>query len=605
MKTEVPRPTPIHPALLVPWFALVAAVLELLYMGVQKLDQHVIYSSLQVLWMAPLGYLILYSPLILLILGVRRVWPESPWFELSVVLSVALLGFGFLALFWVTLGPPATLLLTGGVTVQGSRMVLAHRTQFSRLVRRSLGWMLGTTVVMAVVLTTWPRVREYIGLRALHPGGGPPNVILLVLDTVRGMSMSLYGYPRQTTPELDRFAAQAVVFDNAYATASWTLPSIATMFTGKYAHEHGASWTRPLPSGQATLAEVFRDAGYATAGFVANVNYSSAEVGLSRGFVHFEDYTTSLSDILLSASPGRFVLNNPYFRAAIGFYDTFGRKDARLLNGAFLSWLGEHRQRPFFAYLNYYDAHEPYLPPVPFNTRFGPDTLRNKSLIRFKTNRDAHRINKRAMSAAERLAEEQAYDASIAYLDSQLGRLFAELDRLGLANNTVIIVTADHGELFGEHSLFTHGNSLYLPLLHVPLVLRSPTLPGGVRISTPVTLRDLARTIVDIAGLNRVTLPGSSFASLAGEERLAGPGSPIIAMIGPAPSTPPFDPVSKGPMWSVISPPHQYIVGGDGTEELYDFVRDPEQSINLAADPSNKAILERLRAVIDSVRPRR
>jgi arylsulfatase A-like enzyme len=590
------------PVLVMAWLALAAATLELLYTGGLKLYRSVVYAGADLVWMTPLGYLILFFPLMLAVLVLRRLVPPRHHFRLLLILAMAGIAFSVLSLFWVPLGPLSALLLTSGIVVQTVRGITAHPAGFVALVRRTLPWMLGIILLSWAAITAWSWNRERAGLRGLAAGDGAPSVILLVLDTVRGMSMSLYGYDRQTTPVLDRFATGGVVFDHAYAAAPWTLPSIATMFTGRYPHEHGADWTAPLPDLDRTLAESFRDAGYATAGFVANQNYSSAEVGLDRGFARYEDYTRSLSDMLLSAAPGRFILNNPAFRRTIRFYDTFGRKSADRLNAAFLSWLDGRKGHPFFAYLNYYDAHEPYLPPAPFDTRFGPDTLRDKSLIRHIAPRDAHRIDKESMTQGERAAEQQAYDGAIAYLDSQLGQLFAALDARDLTRRTLVIVTADHGELFGEHNLFSHGNSLYVPQLHVPLLLRGPGLEGGARVAVPVTLRDLARSILDLAGLERAPMPGRSFAGLA---RASGPlagGSPLLAKVEPAPNSPASYPVAAGTMWSIVAMPYQLITGGGGIEALYDLVRDPGQQTNLISSADAQPALGLLRATLDSVR---
>ena len=601
MKGSVAEPVafPVSPVLLVSWFALCAASLELAYTAVLKLLQHVVFADLQILWMTPLGYLILFSPAVLLIPLLRRLHVGR--FDPALAMLVAMVSFSFLSLFWGRLDRVSTLVLMAGVTVQGTRSLLAHPVGFARVVRRTLPWLFGLALLGAGI-NGWGWYRERAAVRSLPGGGRGPNVLLLVLDTVRGMSLSLYGYSRETTPALERFATRGVVFEAAYATAPWTLPSIASMFTGRYPHEHGAEWLVPLSNRDQTVAEVFRDAGFITGGFAANLNYSSAEVGLARGFIHYEDYASSLPDIFLSTSPGRFILNNPMLRRAIGFYDSFGRKSADRLNADLLSWLSDHPQRPFFAYLNYYDAHEPYLPPSPFDTLFGPDTLRNKTLIRQKGARDAHRINKKAMSAAERAAEQQAYDGAIAYLDSRLEQLIAELDRRDLTRNTIIIIAGDHGELFGEHSLFEHGNSLYLPLLWVPLVLYAPNLAGGGRIATPVTLRDLPRTVLDLAGLDDRRIPGESFAALARGASVSATGSPLVSHITPARNIPASDPVSHGTMWSIVSPPFQLIVGGDGKEALYNFVQDHDQSVNLAADPQARSVRDRLRAVLDSLR---
>jgi arylsulfatase A-like enzyme len=593
---------PLNPALLVWWLALCAAILELAYMAGLKLERHIIFNSLQVLWMTPLSYLLLFSPLAILVLILHRIRPAWRLLAPTLFVAVTLVAFSFFWLFSDRMGPVSTLLLTAGVAIQGSRLLRARSAGFARLIRRTLPWMIGSTLLVGVGLKGWAWFREYRALRA-EAAAAAPNVLLIVLDTVRGMNMSLYGYARRTTPTLEAFARQGVLFQDVYAAASWTLPSIATVFTGEYPHAHRADWMRPLSDQYPTLAEVFRDAGYVTVGFAANESYASAEVGLARGFAHYEDYGTSISDIVLSSSPGRFILNNPKFRKAITFYDTFGRKNADRVNTAFLSWLSGHKRRPFFAFLNYFDVHEPYLPRTPFDTLFGSDSLRKKSLILHFGARQAKRLNKENMTESERAAEEEAYDGSLAYLDSQLGRLFAELERRDLVRNTIIIVTADHGELFGEHSLFSHGNSLYLPLLKVPLILRASNLPAGTRVAAPVTLRDLPRTILDLAGLPAAaTFPGQSFKSLAEGHPDGGAGSPLLAEVGPSPNHPPSYPVFKGPMWSIIDPPHQYILRGDGEEELYDFVSDPGELVNLTAHPEASPVRNRMRSVLDSIR---
>jgi arylsulfatase A-like enzyme len=604
MKSGVAAPTG-HavPALaLVSWFALCAAYLELAYMGWRKLSQHVVFASPHIVWMTPLGYLILFLPLVLVVVIVRRTIPASRREALLTFLLSLTAAFSVLSIFWVKLGPISVLLLSAGLAMQSTRTILAHPAGFARLVPRTLPWMMTLWLLAGLGLSTWRWYRERAAVQALIEAGNSPNVLLLLLDTVRAKNLSLYGYPLRTTPGLEHFGAGAVVFDRAYAAAPWTLPSIATIFTGRYPYEHHADWRVPLAGENRTLAEVFRDAGYITGGFVANQNYSSGEVGLGQGFSRFEDYTTSFTDILMSAAPGAFILNNPKLRQLIGFYDTFGRKNADRLNADFLAWLRARPHRPFFAYLNYYDAHEPYLPSSPFDTLFGSDSLRKKTLNQHIAIRDAHHAEKDRMSAAERAAEERAYDGTLAYIDSRIEKLLGELDRSGLGRNTIVIVTADHGELFGEHSLFTHGNSLYLPLLHVPLLIRAPDLPRGVRVATPVTLRDLARTILDLAGLDDERIPGASLTRLARGIDTSETVSPLIATIGPALNSRHTDPVFKGRMWSMVSPPYHYILGGDGMQELFHFVRDTAESVNLAPDSAMRPLVARLRAIVDSVR---
>ena len=184
-----------------------------------------------------------------------------------------------------------------------------------------------------------------------------PNVLLIVMDTVRAQNLSLYGYARQTTPRLEQFAKTGARFDRAIATAPWTLPSHASMFTGRVAREMSADFRAPLDDMYPTLAETLGAQGYLTAGFVANTYYCNAENGLSRGFDHYEDYQLSLSEFAISASLSRAILNRDAVRRLINYHDVIGRKTAPDINRAFLSWLERQSERPFFAFLNYLEAH--------------------------------------------------------------------------------------------------------------------------------------------------------------------------------------------------------------------------------------------------------
>src|SRR5262249_8382832 len=153
--------------------------------------------------------------------------------------------------------------------------------------------------------------------------------------------------------------------------------------------------------------------------------YCTAETGLSRGFVHYEDYPLTPGEIVLNASLGRFVTNSPILRQLFGSYEVLNRKSAAIINRDFFSWLSRQEGRPFFAFLNYFDAHEPYLPPPPFATMFGPLPPARRPFIH-ETNHAWHK-DKWAMSAQEAQAERDAYEGGIAYIDQQLGVLFETL----------------------------------------------------------------------------------------------------------------------------------------------------------------------------------
>src|SRR5262249_2855714 len=188
----------------------------------------------------------------------------------------------------------------------------------------------------------------------------------------RAKSMGLYGYQRATTPNLDRLAAKGVKFQRALAAAPWTLPSHAAMFTGRLPYDLGVGYKAPLDGTYPTLAEAFTQNGYATAGFVSNWYYCCRAFGLYRGFSHYEDYPNNAGQVLLSTSLGRRTTDRIEFRKLIDYYDYFDRLPAATINQEFLSWLDKKDGRPFFAFLNYGDSHQPYLPPAPFDTQFGP-----------------------------------------------------------------------------------------------------------------------------------------------------------------------------------------------------------------------------------------
>jgi arylsulfatase A-like enzyme len=270
-----------------------------------------------------------------------------------------------------------------------------------------------------------------------------------------------------------------------------------------------------------------------------------------------------------------------------------------MINDAFLAWLVEDDRRPFFAMLNYFDAHEPYLPREPFTEHFGPDG-RNKSLIGFTRARQAKRWDKRE-APGEAPLELQAYEAAIAYMDRAVGHLFDALSRRGLLDQTIVIVTSDHGEQFGEHGQFDHANSLYRTALEVPLFILDPRSTKSVVVADPVSLRDLAATMLDLA-MGASVLPGASLRPLMnGEHHVE--VSPALSSLSPFPRPVPYVPIARGEMSSVITSRWHYILNGDGREELFDVTMAADQEEDLAASPGHASVLESLRALVQSSRP--
>ena len=456
--------------------------------------------------------------------------------------------------------------------------------------------------------------REFLKLAALAPGLGlahgagrlisrlspgaaagrsgqekQPNILLLVLDTVRAKSLSLYGAQRPTTPNLDRLAKRGIVFEKAIAAAPWTLPSHASIFTGRLPGELSCDWLKPLDAAYPTIAEGLRGAGYATAGFAANTVYCGRETGLGRGFDYYEDHTIDLNEMLLSSALSEEIANSRLLRRLAGFYDTLDRKSAHAINRGCLNWLDKQTARPFFAFLNYFEAHEPLVAQAGFENKFGSGLNRPYRLYRFKDH-DGTLVEPEKMTPAEIQAELDAYESNIAYLDAQVGRLLAELEQRQRLDNTMVIITSDHGEQFGEHGLFLHGNSLYFECIAVPLLI---LLPGGAlagqRVKAPVSLADLPATLLGFARLNTDhTFPGQSLLAFAEGSQA---NAPVFSeLISEATAYAPSQ--SRGARRCVIDDRYHYIEHRDRRQELYAYQQDPAEVTDLAGLPEHQATLQ-------------
>jgi arylsulfatase A-like enzyme len=384
------------------------------------------------------------------------------------------------------------------------------------------------------------------------------------------------------------------------------------MFTGRWPHQLSIGWSRGLDATYPTLAEFLGARGYRTAGFVANTTYCSYETGLDRGFAHYEDYDVSPRAILLCSALVQRTLNFARKHAVPGLdgvtRTSVHRKSAARINGDFLAWLSARpapdRGRPFFAFLNYYDAHHPYLSPDEGDPGSAcgrrPESRADYALLRNWWDCD-----KRRLSPADVELARDAYDGCVRYLDEQLGRLFDELARRRVLEDTLVIVTADHGEHLGEQRLYGHGCSLYRPELHVPLLVLAPGVaPRGEVVAGPVSLRALPATVVDLLGLSAGSpFPGRSLArAWSGPDPDPGAGGPSEGLLSELALPPEADPnggrspVCRGPMLSLVSGGWHYIRNGDGREELYDFHADPDEAHDLAGTPGAAETLRALRS---------
>lgn len=467
--------------------------------------------------------------------------------------------------------------------------------------RRVLRAAAGTGLLLGLVAATAglaESAAERGALAALPEAGrGRPNVLLVVLDTVRARELGLYAADGALTPTLDRLGADGVVVERALATAPWTLPTHASLFTGRYPHHLGVGWKEPLPEGPATLAEVFAANGYRTLGVSANVWNAGREAGFARGFSRFEDHRPSWSRVLTSSKFGAWFLERRRVRSALAWYDVPGRVSAGEVNAAFLEWLddGGAARRPFFAFLNYFDAHHPYLLPHG-EPGAGANPDRDRRIRHFLDRRsDEH--------DAESLGEARAaYRECIEHLDGAVGRLFAELGARGVLGDTLVVVTSDHGEEFGEHGHLEHGQTLYRPSLEVPLLFVAPgRVPKGVRAPGPVSLVDVAATVVDLAGIPAPTgLGGTSLAPTWSDAGRTPEGlSPVLAGVTRGINVPAWDLTRAGDMTSIVDGRSRLIRRGDGAEELFDFDGDPWERTDLRDRPEHAADLDRAREALD------
>ena len=339
------------------------------------------------------------------------------------------------------------------------------------------------------------------------------NVLFVVLDTVRKDRLSVYGYDRPTTPNLSAFAEEATVFEQAVAPAPWTLPVHASMFTGLYPGEHGASQGRPYLQGTTTLAEVLAARGYDTACYSANA-WITPYTGLTAGFAHQDNFFEIMPGDLGSGPLARLwrgMNDNDRLRAVANWLVHVGNEvHERLAAGSGADSktpaaidrtieFVEGTDGPFFAFLNLMDAHLPYHPPEEYREEFAPGVDPTTVCQNSKEyNSGAREIDDEEWAAIRGL-----YDAELAHLDAEVGRLLDWLASSGRAEETTVVICADHGELHGEHGLYGHEFCLYDELVNVPLLIADPAIDDGRR-ADQVELLDLYHTILDVSGADDV-----------------------------------------------------------------------------------------------------
>lgn len=318
----------------------------------------------------------------------------------------------------------------------------------------------------------------------------PPNIVLLSVDALRADHLSWYGYHRTTSPFLDSLAESEVVFTHAYSPSTHTREAVPALLTGHRPPAHAASGYRLTGT---SIAERLADAGYATGGFHSNP-YASKAYGFDDGFHEFND------DLLLGGNRLTALAQRALEKFIFKRGEYYARADE--INRRGLAWLDDQRE-PFFLWMHYMDVHGPYVPPA--EARKFSDPIDSS---------EAESLYQRCVKNPEAITEEEhqqlidTYDDEIRYCDAQIEQLFAELDDRGLREDTIVVITADHGDAFAEHGYYGHPRQVHDELLSVPLIIVHPEATDD-RIEQPVSLLDLVPSIAASADVQDVDIPGS------------------------------------------------------------------------------------------------
>lgn len=465
-----------------------------------------------------------------------------------------------------------------------------------------------------------------------------PNIIVLLIDTLRADHLSCYGYERATSPCIDRIAEGGVVFDNAISAAPWTPPSHASLFTGTYPSRHGVDRSHLILRGDVEpLPDILRRHGYRTYGVSSNY-WLSRETRFNRGFDRFvqswqlvqtgggngplerqnRKQTLGLETLADADNHGGWLhtcgttVNNLYERTTRTLKRSLHRYDdgAWRVNSIVQGWMREWKRlgAPFFAFVHYLEPHLRYAPPGRYRHQHLPRGVDDRRIA--TVNQDPWRyLTGRAQMDAEDFAILRGlYDGEISYVDQRVGQLHAALKDQGLLDNTLLIITSDHGENLGDHRLMDHVYSLHDTLLHVPLIVGGlAEFPAGQRVAEQVQTPDIFPTILTLAGINeeetwrQVQTPPLFPRDVRGQsERTA-----IAEYLEPQPPVgilrkryPEFDPSRfDRTLRTVRADGYKYVWASDGKDELYKVASDSGEERNLIdAEPE---VAARLRKSLD------
>jgi len=425
-------------------------------------------------------------------------------------------------------------------------------------------------VVVAAALLAWA-----IRMGTLSPGDWafrksaerPPNIVLIVMDTARQDRLSCYGYDRDTSPRLRELATESTVFDRAYSTSSWTSPSHASLFTGLYPASHGVTQENWRMSRElVTLAEVLSERGYETLGIVEN-SILSSEHGFHQGFADYH-VTNQIQRMLDNAG-------------ATGRSET-GNHATDL----FLRNLREREpQNPFFVFVNLIAPHQPYDSSKQFMGEFVTDG----DVELFGNMWPEYYLGEKEFAPEELRHLNELYDAELLYTDHLVGLMVDGLMESGYWDDTVFIVTSDHGENIGDHGHMDHVFSLYETTVRVPLLIHDAARPGaGTVDDRPVSLVDIFPTLLEVAGVKRDDMPCQGLSLLSDD--IAEDRAILSEYYWPVQALGRYDEDDRSStrldafrrrLRSITVEDAKLVWGGDGRHELFNLAADPGELVNL------------------------
>ncbi|MBC8205452.1 sulfatase [bacterium] len=506
----------------------------------------------------------------------------------------------------IPLGESAGFFITAAIVDAALMVMLAvilYILPFTCRLSRPLGMILLAVCVIGLITAIIQPGRKPVIAQAFADIN-KPNIILITLDTAGRKHISLYGYHRNTTPNLDRISAEGVVFNQAVSPSPWTLPGHACMFTGLLPSEHGATWrSQYLASSVRTLAEVLTEKGYHTAGFVCGP-FCGGEFGLDQGFQFYDEqlgslkiklYSVRIIDKIWGLLEGETGSNHiKRFLSQLEGYPKYGKRPADLVNKRVLHRMnGKNPDTPYFLFVNYFDPHQPFIIKPPYDTLFtqkykpSPSDTLMKWHHQYEPERRKY-INGESMPA-EFLARQKAfeelgcdlYDALIYFMDEKMNELLIELRKMGLLDNTYIIITADHGEGLGEHRQWGHY-TLYDEILLVPLVIIGPGIPSGVKVDKQVTTMNLYHTILRLLQIENESFIEEKSLSFLWEDTTLSGGEPVYGQFYMDTNlVEQFGGRFDNDAVMLRIPEMKLIIKSDGIREKYGLLSDPEEVNNI------------------------